>query len=121
MSASGFAFGTEEPFEGDAAEEQPVIGAIGLIKGAVAVGALAFAVFSLAPGLDLAIARLFYAGNGQFIGNQLAFFGMLRFAFNGLFYLTCGVTAVGLLITAGRPQNGWASAYGNGSLLPFAS
>lgn len=100
MSAPGFAFGTEERHDGDAAEEQPVIGAISLIKCALAVGALAFAVFSVAPGIDLAIARLFYAGNGQFIGNQLAMFGMLRFTFSGLFYLTCAVTAVGLVITA---------------------
>ena len=105
MSAPGFAFGTEERHEGDAAEEQPVMGAISLLKGAVAVGALAFAVFALAPGIDLATARLFYAGNGQFIGNQLAMFGMLRFTFNGLFYLTCAVTVVGLVITARTAAN----------------
>lgn len=105
MSAPGFAFGTDERNEGDAAEEQPVIGAIGLLKGAVAVGALALAVFVLVPELDLAIARLFYAGNGQFIGNQLAVFGMLRFSFNALFYLTCAVTAVGLFMTAPTAGN----------------
>jgi lipid A 4'-phosphatase len=105
MSAPDFAFGTEERHEGDATEEQPVIGAIDLLKGAVVVGALALAVFVLMPGLDLAIERLFYVGNGQFIGNKLAVFGILRSSFNALFVLTCAVTALGLFITARTAAN----------------
>ncbi len=106
MSVPGFAFGMEERHENDVAEDKPVINAIGLIKGAVTVGALSFAVFGVMPGIDLAAAHLFYAGNGQFVGNQLAAFGMLRLAFNVAFYVTCALTLVGLFLTA-RTAAGW--------------
>ncbi|MBN9246425.1 MAG: phosphatase PAP2 family protein [Hyphomicrobium sp.] len=106
MSVPGLAFGMEERHENDVAEDKPVIDAIGLIKGAVAVGALSFAIFGLMPGIDLAAAHLFYAGNGQFVGNQLAAFGMLRLAFNVAFYVTCALTLVGLFITA-RSASDW--------------
>jgi len=102
MSVPGFAFGMEERHENDVAEAKPVIDAIGLIKGAVAVGALSFAIFGVMPGIDLAAAHLFYAGNGQFVGNQLTAFWMLRLAFNVAFYVTCALTLVGLFITARR-------------------
>ncbi len=106
MSVPGFAFGMEDRHENDVAEAKPVIDAIGLIKGAVAVGALSFAIFGMMPGIDLAAAHLFYAGNGQFVGNQLPAFGMLRLAFNVAFYVTCALTLVGLFVTA-RTASGW--------------
>ncbi|WP_045836636.1 phosphatase PAP2 family protein [Hyphomicrobium sp. 99] len=106
MSAPGFAFGIEERHEHDPAEEKPGIDAIDLIKGAVAVGALSFAVFALMPGIDLKVAHLFYAGNGQFVGNQLPAVGVIRFGFNAAFYVTCALTVVGLVIS-GRTASSW--------------
>ncbi len=106
MSAPDFAFGLEERHDDDVAGEKPAIDAIRLIKGAAAVGALAFALFSFLPSIDLAAARLFYNGNGQFAGNQLSFFPVLRFLFNAAFYATCAVTVGGLLMTA-RTPGGW--------------
>lgn len=101
-----FAFESDEHHEDDEAEGQPPVIAIDMLKGALAVGAIALAIFVVAPGIDLAVERLFYAGNGQFIGNQLTLFLLLRSGFNVFFYLTCVITLLGLIIAA-RTASTW--------------
>ena len=101
-----FAFESDEHHDDDEAEGQPAVTAIGLLRGALTVGAISLAIFVFAPGIDLAVERLFYAGHGQFIGNQLTLFWLARQGFNVFFYLTCVITLLGLIIAA-RTASTW--------------
>jgi lipid A 4'-phosphatase len=102
MWAPYFAFESDERRDNDEDEGQRGITALQMLRGALAVGAVALAVFVLVPGLDLAIERLFYAGNGQFVGNQFTLVSLVRLLFNVFFYLTCVITVVGLIIAASK-------------------
>jgi lipid A 4'-phosphatase len=84
----------------------PVITPIAMLKGAVAIGVVAFLFFMLFPGTDLVLAKFFYLGDGHFLGGQSTFFQLLRRAFNVLFYTVCTVTLVGLIMT-GRSKRPW--------------
>ncbi len=101
-----FAFGSDDHHADDEVEGQPAVTAIDMLRGALIVGAVALAIFTIAPGTDLAGERLFYAGNGQFVGNQLTLFWLLRLGFNVFFYATCVVTIAGLVIAA-RTTGTW--------------
>jgi lipid A 4'-phosphatase len=101
-----FAFESDEHHDDEEAEGRPAITAIDMLKGSLMVGAIALAIFVFAPGIDLAIGHLFYAGNRQFIGNQLALFWLARQGFNVFFYLTCVITLLGLIMAA-RTASTW--------------
>jgi lipid A 4'-phosphatase len=101
-----FAFESDEHHPDDEIEGSPPVAAIDMLRAGLIVGAAALAVFTIAPGIDLAIERFFYAGNGQFVGNQLTLFWLLRLGFNVFFYATCVVTIVGLIIAA-RTASTW--------------
>lgn len=63
---------------------------IGVVAG---IAALAF------PGIDLAVAGLYYGGNGAFVGQSLGWVVFVRSAFVGLLYLCIGITIAGLVLT----------------------
>ncbi len=70
-----------------------------MVLGSLAAGLAAAMFFFLFPGIDLEIGRHFYLGDRQFVGDSSAALRALRHAFNVLFYGTCALTAVGLIIT----------------------
>ena len=87
-------------------DERRGISALGLLKIVLCTGISAFLLFRVFPDLDLQIARWFYSGDSQFIGNQMRVFAFSRQFFNILFYLICGVGALGLVVTA-RTARAW--------------
>jgi lipid A 4'-phosphatase len=105
MWAPKFAFDPNGRHEDDEeASVRPQVDAGRMLKGAVTVGGIALVVFLLVPGLDLAVARLFYVGNRQFIGSGGHFFPFLRTTFNVFFYSTCVLTVAGLVMAARKSQ-----------------
>ncbi len=70
-----------------------------MFVGALAAGFAAATFFFFFPDLDLRIASDFYIGQGQFVGSSSVAFGVLRHAFNILFFGTCALTAIGLIVT----------------------
>jgi lipid A 4'-phosphatase len=62
--------------------------------GALAAGALATVVWLAFPGIDLAVARMFYRGGGRFTGLEIQFVGLLRNALIGAFFGTALVAIV---------------------------
>jgi lipid A 4'-phosphatase len=101
-----FAFDMDERIEDGEEAAAAIVTPIVMLKGALATGAAALAVFALLPGLDLAFARLFYLGHGHFLGNEITLFPLIRRAFNIFFYVTCGITIVGLIMSA-RTNRPW--------------
>jgi lipid A 4'-phosphatase len=87
-------------------DERRSISALGLLKIVLFVGISAFLLFRVFPDLDMQITRFFYSGNGQFIGNHMRLVAFSRQFFSVLFYLICGIGAVGLVITA-RTAGAW--------------
>jgi lipid A 4'-phosphatase len=94
------------PNAGHEPDERRGISALGLLKIVLIVGISAFLLFRVFPDLDLQIARWFYSGDSQFIGNHMRVVAFSRQFFNILFYLVCGIGAVGLVITA-RTAGAW--------------
>lgn len=93
---------TEEGEESTGSVVTPVM----MLKGALAVGAAALVLFALFPGIDLEVTRVFYLGHGHFLGNEGLVFPVLRRAFNVFFYAICGLTVVGLIVSA-RTNGRW--------------
>lgn len=101
MWAPKFAFDWHERGDDtDEAVDPPSVTATAMLRGALAVGALAMVLFVFLPDIDLVVARLFYLGDHRFIGNELDLFLLLRLAFQIFFYLVCILTVVGLLMVA---------------------
>lgn len=74
----------------------------------IALGLAAGAVLFVEPGIDLAVARLFYAPDTGFVGERLLWVRALREVFVVLYFGTIALCLVGLtLIWRGRPQ--WLS------------
>ena len=69
--------------------------------------ALAAAVV-LQPGLDVAVARLFFTGDRVFIGQQLEIVGAMRAIFLGLYAGACVMAVCGLVMTR-RQVRAWFS------------
>jgi lipid A 4'-phosphatase len=65
---------------------------------ALLCGALAAIAFLVFPEIDLAVARLFYRGGGEFVGQSLAF-KVVRTAFAVLFYTSIVAVLMGILMT----------------------
>jgi lipid A 4'-phosphatase len=78
---------------------RPHVTAQAMLKYALLAGAGALVLFLLFPRIDLAVARFFYLGHRQFAGNELVFVSAARFSFNVLFYITCAITLLGLVMT----------------------
>src|ERR1700749_1570250 len=106
MRVPYFAFGSDDHHADDELEGQSAVTPIDMLRRALMVGAVTLAVFTAAPGLDLTIERFFYAGNGQFAGNQLTLFWLLRLGFNVFFFATCVLTVIGLVVAA-RTAGTW--------------
>jgi lipid A 4'-phosphatase len=107
MGGPKFAFDPSGRHEDDdEASVRSPVDAGGMLKGAAVVGGIALVVFLLVPGLDLAVARVFYISNRQFIGSEGGFFPLLRTTFNVFFYSTCALTLVGLVMAA-RTSRPW--------------
>lgn len=63
---------------------------------------------SLTPGLDLAVARMFYLGDRQFLGEGVKVVQLLRFILLGAYVGACLAVVVGLITTRMNPR-GWLS------------
>ncbi len=92
--------GAREPNEGQTLTAEQ------MLWGALYVGGIAFVLFLVVPGVDMAISSWFYSGDRLFVGNQVSLFGYVRFLFNAFFYLICALTVVGLVV-AGRTGGAW--------------
>ncbi len=102
-----FAFDPEGRHDDDdEAPIRPPIDAISMLKGAAVVGVVALAIFVSFPELDLAVTRLFYIGDGHFMGRRGVLFPLLRLAFNVFFYATCALALVGLVMSI-RKSGPW--------------
>ncbi|MFA5958520.1 phosphatase PAP2 family protein [Hyphomicrobium sp.] len=101
MWAPKFVFDSDERLDGvDETDVQPYVTASAMLRGALIVGGLALVLFTVAPGIDLTLARLFYLGDRHFIGNAGFLIPSIRLAFNIFFYLICAVTILGLVMAA---------------------
>ena len=79
-----------------------------MVAGALFIGCIAAFIFGDHPEIDMAIARTFYLGDGQFLGNQSAVSEALRQTFVVAFWVCCVLIVVGLCVTQlRRPQ--WLS------------
>lgn len=103
-------FGPKRHWDVDGADERQGVSAPAMIKAALATGAIAFLLFQLLPGLDMAVAQAFYEGNSSFAGITSPFVWAVRDGFSFAFYFICAATVVGLVV-AGRSS---------GSCLGFA-
>jgi lipid A 4'-phosphatase len=109
MWAPKFAFdpdGRHDDWEADDDARRAPITATAMLRGALTVGAVAFLIFLLVPGLDLAVGRLFYIGDRQFVGRELLLIPAIRLAFNIFFYSICALTLIGLVMAA-RNAEAW--------------
>jgi lipid A 4'-phosphatase len=107
MWAPSFAYDDDDRAGDDAdAQPQKPVTASEMLKGALAVGAACLVIFSLAPGLDLVFARLFYLGDGRFLGTELGLIPFLRQVFIVLFWTVCTVTVAGLIMSV-RTASKW--------------
>lgn len=71
-----------------------------------AVALLAGAVFLAYPGIDLAVGRLFYIGEGRFFGRSHRWVEWVRNVFI-VFYWACIALALAGLFLTGRSRKGW--------------
>jgi lipid A 4'-phosphatase len=78
-----------------------------LAVGATIVGAVAGAVFTLAPDLDLVAARQFHLVDGSFAGAHSGPVVFLRAMFKTIFIFACSVAAAGLLLAVIRRSAHW--------------
>lgn len=99
-----FVFETDDT-EDASPSPAPVLTPVAMLKGALAIGAAALVFFAFLPGIDLTVERLFYLGNGHFLGNKIAAFPLMRRSFNVIFYAACITASLGLIIAVrtGRP------------------
>jgi len=74
---------------------------------ACVAGAAAGVAFTLAPGLDLAVARQFQLGDGGFAGAHSGPVEFLRAVFKTIFIVACSVAVAGLLVVVVRRLGNW--------------
>lgn len=106
MWAPRFAFDQAESLDESDDDTLRPVTAHGMLKGAAVVGLAAGAVFVVVPGLDLAVARMFYVGDGRFLGSELSLIPLVRTSFNIFFYSMSALTVVGLIMAA-RTTRPW--------------
>jgi lipid A 4'-phosphatase len=82
-------------------------GARALSVGACIVGAAAGVVFTLAPSLDLAVARQFWLQDGSFGGVNSGPVVLARALFKTIFIVACSVAVAGLLLVLMRRSENW--------------
>jgi lipid A 4'-phosphatase len=75
-----------------------------MLISALLCGVLAAIVFLTFPQLDLVVARYFYRGGGDFIGQSLGAFRLARVAFAIFFYASAAAALAGMFLTWRRPR-----------------